>query len=59
VLLGYIYTTPNKVCMVTSHRYYSTSNSDSQLPTPVPILTINNFNHEDSIKNYKLKLPLM
>lgn len=54
VLLGSIYTTPdNKVCTVTRRRYYSTSYSDSQLPTPVPILTINNLNNEDSIKNHK------
>jgi len=54
VLLGSIYTTPNnKVCTVTRRRYYSTSISDSQLPTPVPILTINNLNNEDSIKNHK------
>jgi hypothetical protein len=93
VLLGSIYTTPNKVCTVTRRRYYSTSgggavrkksknnyillfffllpplpqvtlatpvgvaretsNSDSQLPTAVPILTFNNLNNEDSIKYIK------
>lgn len=51
-----IYAVPRqRVCAVASRRYYSTSISDSEssnLP-PIPILTLNNLDNEDSIKSYR------
>lgn len=43
-----------KVRWVFTRRYYSTSNSDSELSDfPIPILTLNNLNNQDSIKSYR------
>jgi hypothetical protein len=47
-----------KVCMVANYKYYSTSNSYSQSSdiSPIPVLTIDNLNNEDSIKSSRILL---
>lgn len=47
-----------KICRAANYKYYSTSNSDSQSSdiSPIPILTFNNLNYEDTIKSSRILL---